>query len=226
MFDLISKEFSLKKEQVDMFITFYDLLKEWNEKFNLTNITEENEVEIKHFYDSLEGCEFFPYKSNVIEIGSGGGFPSIPVMIKRNDLKFTLVEATGKKCLFLKEVIKVLGLNAEVLNKRAEEAGKDDALREKFDAVTARAVAKLNTLSEYCIPFIKKGGIFIAYKGNGEKAEEGNNAINILGCRYKETKNYFLPLNEGERNIFVFEKIKNTPLKYPRGNGKERNKPL
>lgn len=199
----------------------------WNEKFNLTSIKSDEEIKIKHFQDCIEGIKFFPKNSNVCEIGSGGGFPSIPVMIMREDLKFTLVESVGKKCEFLKHVINKLNLNAIVINKRAEDIGKDSVLRESFDVVTARAVAKLNTLSEYCIPLIKKGGLFIAYKGSdGEELNDSLNAIEILGGKVNSVYNYNLYNNLGERNIYIIEKVKQTPQKYPRGNGKERSKPL
>ena len=165
--------------------------------------------------------------SSVIEIGSGGGFPSIPLMIVREDLKFNLLEATGKKCLFLKEVIKKLNLKAEVLNGRAEDFGKDKKYREKFDHATARAVARLNVLLEYCMPFVKKGGTFIALKGNAEEEiKEGKNAIKILGGEIKQIKFYTLPLEEANRTLINIEKTSNTPSQYPRGNGRERKSPL
>ena len=147
-------------------------------------------------------------------------------MIYRNDLSFTLVESVGKKCTFLQEVIKTLNLNAVVINKRAEDIGKDKNFTEKFDVVTARAVAKLNTLSEYSIPLIKKYGLFISYKGELDEEEIGKNAINILGGKIIEKQEYFLPNDYGKRRIYIIKKIENTPLKYPRGNGKERSKPL
>ena len=148
-------------------------------------------------------------------------------MIYRDDISFTLVESTGKKCEYLKEVVKKLNLNAEVINARAEDLGKDIKYREKYDFVTARAVAKLNTLCEYCIPFIKKGGYFIAYKGdNKEELLESKNAIKILGASLYKEENYLLPFGAGERNIYVIKKETETPIKYPRGNGKERSKPL
>ncbi len=223
----ILKENGVSEDKLIKYEKFRNLLKEWNGKFNLTSILEDKEIEIKHFLDSIKGEKYFTKKASVVEVGSGGGFPSIPLMILRDDLKFTLIESTGKKCEFLKFVIKELNLNGEVFNIRAEDAGKNPNFREKFDIVTARAVAKLNTLSEYCIPLIKKGGLFIAYKGedNGEEIE-GQNAITLLGGRYKEKDKYYLYNNENERTLHIIEKIENTPSKYPRGNGKERSKPL
>ena len=199
----------------------------WNDKFNLTSIKSDEEIKIKHFQDSIIGQKFFLKNANVVEIGSGGGFPSIPLMIMREDLCFTLIESVGKKCEFLKHVIKELNLNATVINKRAEDIGKDLNFRESFDVVTARAVARLNTLLEYTMPLIKTGGLFVAYKGSDkEELEEAKKAIDVLGGKIKEIYNYNLFNGLGERNIFVIEKIKPTPNKYPRGNGKERSKPL
>ena len=213
--------------QVEKLTEFKNLLLFCNEKFNLTSIKEDLDVYNKHFLDSIYGEKYFPLNASGIEIGSGGGFPSIPLMIYRSDLTFTLVESTGKKCEYLKTIVEKLKLNAKVINARAEDLGKNPLYREKFDFVTARAVAKLNTLSEYCIPFIKKGGVFIAYKGdNKEEIIESNNAIKVLGGKLVNSENYVLPLNAGERNIYVVKKIEETPLKYPRGNGKERSKPL
>lgn len=228
MFDFIkNKGFLLNEKQEEKFNIFKNLLIEWNNKFNLTSIKEDNEIEIKHFEDSIEGARFFPKNAKVVEIGSGGGFPSIPLMIIREDLSFTLVESVGKKCEFLKFVIDKLNLNAVVLNKRAEELGKDLKYRESFDVATARAVARLNTLSEYTMPLVKKGGLFISYKGfeSGEDIE-AQNAIKTLGGYIKESYNYSLSLNSGDRTIYIIEKTENTPSKYPRGNGKERSKPL
>ncbi|MBR5439257.1 MAG: 16S rRNA (guanine(527)-N(7))-methyltransferase RsmG [Clostridia bacterium] len=226
MFEIIKKEFSLSEEQLNNFKIYYFLLVEWNKMFNLTTILEEKDVEIKHFYDSLKGVNYFKKEASVVEIGSGGGFPSIPLMILRRDLKFTLIESVGKKCTFLKEVIKKLNLNATVLNIRAEDGAKNDKLRESFDHVTARAVARLNTLAEYCIPFIKIGGTFIAYKGSDVLEEvEAQNAVKKLGAKLEEKESYTL-FDNGERNIYIYKKVEKTDKKYPRGNGKERKNPL
>ncbi len=216
----------LSENEKEKLITFKNMLITWNNKFNLTSIKEDEEIIIKHFYDSIKGEKYFTKNSNCVEIGSGGGFPSIPLMIKRKDLRFTLIESVNKKCIFLNEVIKNLKLNAVVLNKRAEDIGKNSIYRESFDIITARAVAKLNTLSEYCIPLIKKGGLFISYKGDLDEEKESLNAINILGGKIVQKEEYSLPKDMGKRRLYVIEKIKNTPLKYPRGNGKERSNPL
>ncbi|MBO5927188.1 MAG: 16S rRNA (guanine(527)-N(7))-methyltransferase RsmG [Clostridia bacterium] len=224
---LVNTKINLNKKSLEKLEEFKKLLLFWNKKFNLTAICDDLGVEIKHFEDCLKNESYFFNNANVVEVGSGGGFPSIPLMCAREDLKFTLIESVGKKCIFLKEVIKELNLNAEVINSRAEEIGKDLKYREKFDIVAARAVASLDTLSEYCIPLIKKGGLFIAYKGEDkEELKKAENAISILGGQVKKSDYYSLSYGLGERSVYIIEKTKNTPPKYPRGNGKERSKPL
>ena len=214
-------------EKRDVFFRFYELLKEYNARFNLTSITEESEIFTKHFLDSVAGESLFKKNASVAEIGSGAGFPSLPLKIVRPDLKFTLVESAGKKCEFLRVAAKELALeNVEIVNARAEELARDARYREKFDHCCARAVARLNTLAEYCVPFIKKGGSFIAYKGDvAEEAEEAKRALKILGCG--RTKIFSCQLETaGKRALFVADKTSSTPALYPRGNGKERKKPL
>jgi 16S rRNA (guanine527-N7)-methyltransferase len=186
------------------------------------------DVYIKHFLDSVVGEKWFFKGANVIEIGSGGGFPSIPLKILRDDLKFTLVESTQKKCNHLVQTVDKLGLkDVKVMNIRAEDGGKDKALREKFDCVCARAVARLNTLCEYCLPFVKKGGRFIAYKGEcKEELEEAKKAIFVLGGEVEKVEEFCLPDGAGKRSLIVIKKVKNTPVLYPRGNGKERKRPI
>jgi 16S rRNA (guanine527-N7)-methyltransferase len=218
----------LSSEQKDKFEIFREILLFYNDKFNLTSIKEKRDIYVKHFLDSVIAKDFYMDKSSVIEIGSGGGFPSIPLMIVRNDLKFTLLEATGKKCIFLKEALKALKItDCEVLNGRAEDFGKDNAFREKFDHSTARAVARLNSLCEYCLPFIKVDGSFIALKGNAEEEiNESKNAVKVLGGKISKVKTYELPFEEGNRTVIEITKINKTPSLYPRGNGKERKNPL
>ena len=222
------QEYFKREEYLKKFEKFREILTDYNKKCNLTAIVEEKEVYIKHFSDSIIPEELFPLNSNVIEIGSGGGFPSIPLKIVRPDLKFTLVESTGKKCTYLEETVKELGLEGvKVLNIRAEEGGRMQNLREKFDIAEARAVAALNTLCEYCMPFVKVGGLFIAYKGSDEKEiEQSKNAIEILGGAIEKVYSYSLPEDSGKRNAVVIKKIRKTPEKYPRGRGLERKKPL
>ena len=156
--------FNITEKQAELFEKYYEILISYNNSFNLTAITEKSEVYVKHFADSLLGAQFI--NGDFIDIGSGGGFPAIPLKIFNPELKATLLEATGKKCEFLRAVISELGiLNAEVINGRAEELAHDKFYREKFPFATARAVAPLSSLCEYCLPFVKKGGRFVAYKG-------------------------------------------------------------
>ena len=217
----------LQGEKKERFEAFKNLLLDYNNKFNLTAITDEKDIYIKHFLDCVSGDMFFEECVSVVEIGSGGGFPSIPLKLIRDDLQFTLVESTGKKCEYLKAVVDKLKLDCvQVVNARAEELGKDRKYREKFDVCTARAVARLNTLAEYCLPFVKIGGRFIAYKGNcTEELEEAKKAIDILGGEIETTEKYELPNGES-RTLVIIKKVKRTPEKYPRGQGKERKCPL
>ena len=207
---------------------FMKMLQEHNKMYNLTAITEEKDIIIKHFYDSIAPKNLFPRGVKVAEIGSGAGFPSVPLKIVRNDLIFTLIESTGKKCNFLNNVVENLKLDGvQVLCMRAEDGARDINLREKFDICCARAVARLNTLCEYCLPYVKVGGKFIAYKGDAsEEIEESMGAIKILGGKMTAQVNYELPEGMGKRTALVIEKVAPTPLKYPRGRGLERKKPL
>ena len=215
----------LNDSQKAKFNAYYELLIKYNKMFNITAITEKEEVYEKHFIDSILGAD--EIKGNtLIDIGSGGGFPALPIKIVKEDLSVTLLEATGKKCEFLKTVISELDLEkVTVINGRAEDLAKDENYREKFDVCTARAVARMNTLSEYCMPFVKVGGTFVAFKGDGlEETKEAENAIKILGGKVEKIKEY--TLNDAKRTLITVKKIKNTDKKYPRGNGKERKNPL
>ena len=218
----------ITQRQLNLFEEYRKILLFYNDKFNITSITEENEVNEKHFLDSVLCKSLFVDNSKVIEIGSGGGFPSIPLKIMREDLSFTLVEATGKKCTFLKEVVKELKLDGvEVINGRAEVLATSKEFRENFDHATARAVARLNVLCEYCMPFVKVGGSFISLKGKAEEEiEEAKNAIKVLGGKIEKVENYQLPIENSTRAIIKINKISSTPSSYPRGNGKERKMPL
>ena len=210
-----------------LFERYFELLREYNARFNLTSITEKAEVYEKHFLDSVLGESLFPKNAHVLEVGSGAGFPSLPLKILRGDLNFTLVESTGKKCEFLKVVIEELGFSdVTVLNGRAEDYARDPVYREQFDVCCARAVARLNTLSEYCIPFLKVGGVFVAYKADAdEEVNEAQSAIQKLGGKGAEVFRYSLP-SDAKRTLVYIQKQKNTPKCYPRGQGKERKNPL
>ncbi len=222
------ENYQLLSENSDKFERFYKKLVETNEKFNLTSVTSKEEVAVKHFVDSLNGAELLGVDKTVCEVGSGAGFPSLPIAVKRGDLHFTLVESNNKKCSFLKETASELGLeNVTVECARAEDLAKDKKFRESFDHVIARAVARTNTLSEYLLPFLKVGGTALLWKGESykEELEESKNALAVLGGRVKTVKEYSLG-EYGTRYIVVIEKIKPTPAKYPRGLGKERKCPL
>ena len=214
----------IDENQEKLFEKYYDLLIYYNALFNITAITEKRDVYIKHFIDSLVVVDKLK-SGKLIDIGSGGGFPALPIKILRPDIDVTLVEATGKKCEFLNAVIKELNLTgATVIKGRAEEESKK-SLRESFDYCTARAVARLNILSEYCLPFVKPGGTFIAFKsGESEEVSEAERAIGLLGGKTEKTESYFL---EGaSRSLIFIKKISPTDKKYPRGHGKERKYPL
>ena len=218
----------IENEKKEQFALYEALIKEYNERYNLTTILEKKDMFYKHFLDSSVGEPLFTKNASVLEVGSGAGFPSIPLKILRPDLRFTLLESVGKKCEFLKVVVDKLGLQGmNIYQGRAEELAKDPAFREQFDFATARAVARMNTLSEYCLPFVKVGGKFIAYK-SGEETEikEAVNAYQTLGARLQKVYRYELPEGYGARTLAVVEKVKNTPNKYPRGQGKERKNPL
>lgn len=217
----------LKDEEVERAVKKFDkyreMLVEWNNKFNLTSITDKAEVELKHFIDSLAGLSFI--NGSVLDVGSGAGFPSLPLAIIRQDCKFTLADATGKKITFLNEVIQELELtNARTIHIRAEDLPKD----EYYDCVVARAVAPLNVLAEYCIPFLKIGGEFIAYKAYDidEELNASKTAIHILGA--KTDKVVEVPLFESEiiRKLVIIKKISKTKPIYPRSGNKPKLAPL
>ena len=211
--------------QLELFDKYYRLLIEYNEKFNITAITEKEEVYVKHFIDSIVDCGKLN-SGTLIDVGSGGGFPAIPVKIMNPNLQVTMLEATGKKCEFLNTVIKELQLkNIKVINNRAEELAFDKDHRESYDFCTARAVARLNILCEYCMPFVKVNGTFVSYKGDaGEEVNEALSSIKTLGGCLESVNNY--TINDAKRALVYIKKISKTDLKYPRANGKIRKKPL
>lgn len=215
-------------EYKEKFELFRALILEYNQRYNLTTILEEKDMYFKHFLDSVAGAELFKKGGKVVEIGSGAGFPSIPLKIVREDLSFDLIESVGKKCEFLQAVVDKFGFQGvHIYNVRAEDAARDGKFREKYDHATARAVARMNTLSEYCLPFVKVGGSFIAYKsGDVSEIQEAENAYKTLGAKCEKILPYSLPENYGERVLAVVKKTKTTPPRYPRGQGKERKNPL
>ena len=224
-------EFGLEPDQkvIERLNLYGNLLLEWNEKINLTAITEPEEVVVKHFYDCLLFLKNvdLPTGASVIDVGTGAGFPGIVLKIARPDIKLTLLDSLNKRINFLNEVLKALNLEAETIHARAEEGGQNKLLREKFDFATARAVARLNVLSEYCMPFVKVGGHFVALKGPAAKqeAEEAQKAISLLGG--EKPKIICENLTEDEQRCFcIIKKISQTPTKYPRNSAKISKQPL
>ena len=224
--ELFNRE--IQGEKKEKFEQYRTLLLEYNNRYNLTTILEEKDMYYKHFLDSAAGAFLFKENGKVAEIGSGAGFPSIVLKILRDDLSFDLFESVGKKCEFLRAVVDNLGLkDVHIYNLRAEEAARDKTFREKYDYATARAVARMNTLTEYCLPFVKIGGKFIAYKsGDVTEIEEAKSAYKILGGSLEKVLPYSLPEGYGDRVLAVVAKNKPTPERYPRGQGKERKQPL
>lgn len=228
-----SKELDLELDsnQEESFITYKSLLKEWNEKINITTIREDVEIDIKHFLDSLTPLitNLFEGNKKVIDVGTGGGFPGIPLKIIKDDLNVTLLDSLNKRITFLNEVINNIGLqNIVAVHGRAEELSRKSEYREQFHICISRAVASLDTLSEYCLPFVKVGGHFISMKGPDveEELKLSNSAINTLGGKVVKVENIRIPLSDIEHSLVIIEKVKQTSTKYPRGGGKPRKRPL
>ncbi len=228
--EYILKEFgkcdiALSQEQGEKLLKLYDFLVEYNEKVNLTAITDFEEVVVKHFVDSIlpfSKLDIFKGAS-FIDVGTGAGFPSIPLMIYRPDLEGTLLEALNKRCVFLEAACELVGVKAKVVHGRAEDYAKDN--REQFDIATARAVAAMPVLCEYCLPYVKAGGRFVALKSVNENYDESENAIKILGGKTEQILDYEIT-NGDSRRLFVIKKISQTPTKYPRNPSMIKKKPL
>ncbi len=219
----------LDEKALERFDTYARLLVEWNEKINLTAITEPEEIVIKHFTDSLAifSTIEIPVGSKVIDVGTGAGFPGVVMLIARPDLKITLLDSTNKKLNVIRDILENIGLEADVVHKRAEEAGQSKDFREQYDFATARAVSNLRDLSEYCLPFVKVGGTFISMKSAkaDEEIEEGKKAVSVLGGKIYEKKTFELE-NAGERTVILIKKISSTPGKYPRPSAKIAKNPI
>lgn len=219
----------LKKEQTEKFYKYMNLLLEWNEKINLTAITEPEEVILKHFVDSLTISKYIEKDSKLVDMGTGAGFPGIPLKILRDDIEITLADSLNKRINFLNEVIKELNLkNIQTVHTRAEEFGKNKKYRESFDIATSRAVANLSTLSEYLIPLVKPSGKTICMKGSEikEEVEMARKAIEILGGKIEQEESFNLPNSDMKRNVIIIKKVKNTPAKYPRKPGMPAKEPI
>lgn len=216
-------------KQVKKFFSYMNLLIEWNKKINLTAIIEPDEIILKHFVDSLTISKYISDGTRVVDVGTGAGFPGIPLKIYRQDLEITLLDSLQKRINFLDEVIRELNLEKiETVHSRVEDFGKDKKYREKFDISTSRAVANLATLSEYLLPLVKIGGKVISMKGSliEEELENSKNAIKILGGEIERVDEFDLPNSDISRNIILIDKIKETPNKYPRKAGEPSKKPL
>lgn len=229
--DLDSLSVSLTDEQIEQFIIYYEMLVEKNKVMNLTAITEFDEVLKKHFVDSLSLVKAYDMTQDisVIDIGTGAGFPGIPLKIAFPNMKITLLDSLNKRIGFLQEVIDTLGLEEiEALHGRAEDYAKPGKLREQFDLCVSRAVANLSTLSEYCLPYVKVGGKFISYKSEkiSEEMKEAEHAISVLGGKVENQVAFTLPDSDIYRNLFIITKCNETPRQYPRKAGTASKNPI
>ncbi len=220
----------LNDNQLSQLERYFELLVEWNEKINLTAITDESGVAVKHFADSLTFFNYIdvPQNASVIDVGTGAGFPGIVLKIARPDIKLTLLDSLNKRLKFLDVVLNELGLEAELIHSRAEDGGQDFELRESYDFAVSRAVAQLNVLSEYCLPYVRLSGSFVALKGPDADNEITNakHALQCLGGKIKKSYKFSLPMDGGDRTIIEIEKNSPTPEKYPRNSGKIKSNPL
>lgn len=227
---LSSLDINLSDYQKQQFIDYYELLCEWNKVMNLTAITDFTEVIQKHYIDSLSIVKLYrPKESKIMDIGTGAGFPGIPLKIVFPEVNIVLLDSLKKRIHFLDEVINKLNLsNIVTLHGRAEDFGHNSLYRENFDLCVSRAVAKLSSLSEYCLPFIKKDGYFVSYK-SGEIEEEvklAENAFHLLGAEVETIERFKLPGSNIERSLIMIRKVDLTPEKYPRSAGKPTKEPL
>ncbi|SHE56006.1 16S rRNA (guanine527-N7)-methyltransferase [Atopostipes suicloacalis DSM 15692] len=220
---------AVKMEQYNRYLL---LLQEWNNKINLTAITEEDDVYLKHFYDSLTLARFVDFNQPTLklcDVGSGAGFPSIPLKILFPEIEITIVDSLKKRIRFLEILVEELALeNVHLIHARAEDFGQKDEFRSAFDVVTARAVARLSVLAEFCLPITKEKGVFAAMKGSQgeEELEDSKKALKTLGGRLRTIETFELPEDAGERSILLIDKVKKTPKKYPRQAGTPNKKPL
>lgn len=219
----------LNDTEADKFLLYKDILKEWNQKINLTAIEDDEGIIIKHFIDSITVLPYLPKKTfSIIDVGTGAGFPGIPVKVMREDAEVTLLDSLDKRIKFLNEVNESLGLKGiTTVHGRAEDFGLKPGYRENFDIAIARAVASLPVLLEYCLPFVKVGGYFIAMKGNSsEEVAQSKKALDILGGQIEEVKEFTIPGTDLNRSIVLVKKLRQTPTKYPRKAGKPTKEPL
>ena len=222
-------EIELSLDEIEKLYKFMYLLLEWNEKINLTAITEPEDIILKHFVDSITIRKYIKSENKVLDMGTGAGFPGIPLKIISSDNYFKLVDSLNKRIIFLNEVCDKLKLDKiENIHSRAEELAKNKKYREQYDVVTSRAVARLASLVEYMLPFVKVGGRCICMKGSNvdEELIEAKKAINVLGGEIEKVDKFLLPNSDIERNIVIIKKIKNTSCKYPRKPGTATKQPI
>lgn len=221
-------EIELTKEQIEKYYNYMNLLLEWNEKINLTAIIEPREIILKHFVDSLTIAKYIKDDEKLIDVGTGAGFPGIPLSIVKENTNIVLLDSLNKRINFLEEVKENLKLeNITTIHGRAEEFGKNKNEREKYDIAMSRAVASLNILLEYLLPLVKVGGRAICMKGsNIEEIENAKNALEILGGKIEKIEEITLPNSDIKRNIIIVKKVKNTPSKYPRKPGTPSKEPI
>lgn len=228
---LQARQLAVSDKQWEQFETYFRELVEWNEKMNLTAITEREQVYMKHFYDSLSLSFFVPMHgiSTLADIGSGAGFPSLPLKIMFPHLKVTIVDSLNKRIQFLNHLVQSLQLtNVGCIHGRAEDVARKSEFRDRFDLVTARAVARLNVLNEFCLPFVKRSGLFAAMKGSNadEELEEAAFSLKQLHGRLKSVARFELPIENSTRHLILIEKTGDTPSKYPRKAGLPLKQPL
>lgn len=223
----LDEGFDITEEQYGKFDAFAETLAEWNKKINLTGITDPEGIAVKHFLDSVLPLKFIdiPENASLIDVGTGAGFPGVPLKIYRPDIKLTLLDSLNKRINFLTEACKAADITAECVHGRAEDLGRAPEYREKYDVAIARAVAAMSVLTEYCLPFVKVGGAFAAMKGPNENYRDGEKAVKTLGGEIADVKEYALP-NGDKRALIIVKKISATAGKYPRGGGQISKKPL
>lgn len=228
---LKAKGIELSSKQIEQFSIYYQTLVEWNEKINLTALTEEPDVYLKHFYDSISAAFYYDFtkKLHICDVGAGAGFPSIPLKICFPNIKVTIVDSLQKRIVFLNTLAAKLDIEGvSFYHDRAEDFGKNKSFRETFDVVTARAVARMSVLSELCLPLCKPNGVFIAMKGAqaDQELNLGKMAIKLLGGEVNKVETFELPEEAGERSIIIVDKKRKTPKKFPRKAGLPNKEPL
>lgn len=222
---------NLDNEKIDKFLKYKELILEWNKKINLTAITDEKEIILKHFVDSLSvscGIDFFD-GINIIDVGTGAGFPGVPIKILFENSSITLLDSLNKRIKFLEEVVNSLNLNnVSLVHSRAEDAGKNELFREKYDLCVSRALADLTVLCEYCLPFVNINGIFVSLKGPNaeEEIKSSSEALNILGGEIIDIKKITIPKTDITHSLIIIKKVRHTPTKFPRKSGKIIKNPI